>query len=184
MNRPALRFAEVIERLDKLVQEASTAQDEKHKEILLSFVVVKLHDQWNFRSRQIVLESFGRSEEAMTETIRRNWGITVRDKGFEPDWHIPSNTIKAACLLKVPDLTQIQDAIGSVIYIDDIRWTRNAIAHNIPTSFTKYRQMTLSKYQIQDVMPYRLPLETNAETGNSIYEDWCNELGNALRFAL
>lgn len=44
--------------------------------------------------------------------------------------------------------------------------------------------MALEKYLVRDIMPYRLPLETNALTGNLIYEDWCNELEIALQLAL
>ena len=90
----------------------------------------------------------------------------------------------AAELLSVPDLLQIQSAIGAVTYADDISWTRNAIVHNSPAAFSRYERMALEKYLVRDIMPYRLPLETNAVTGNSIYEDWCDELKTALQLAL
>ncbi len=150
----------------------------------MSYIVIKLHDQWNYRSRQIVLQSYGHSETRMIEYLRNNWARRPMDIGWEPDWHIPSNAIRAARLLNVPDLIQIQDALGAVIYIEDIRWTRNAIVHNIPTSFTKYRNMALNKYLLSNMTPFNLPLERNPYTGNSIYEDWCSDLKNALRFAL
>jgi hypothetical protein len=184
VNHAALRFNKILDRLDALFLEASETQDMRNKELLLSYMIIKLHDQWNYRSRQIVLKSFGHSEGRMMEYLRNNWGIRPRDNSWEPDWHIPNNTIRAATLLNIPDLAQVQDALGAVIYIDDIRWTRNAIVHNIPASFAKYRNMTLSKYHLLNAMPFLLPMERNPITGNSIYEDWCDDLKNALRYAL
>jgi hypothetical protein len=106
------------------------------------------------------------------------------DIGWEPDWHIPGNTIRAARLLNVPDLVQIQNVIGAITYIDDVRWTRNAIVHNIPTSFYQYRKMTLSKYHLSSIVPFSLPIEINPVTGNTIYQDWCDEFKYALRCVL
>lgn len=184
MNPPALRFSVVLDRLDSIFLKASSTADMLEKELFLSYLIVKLHDQWNFRSRQIILRSFGRSEGIMMKQLRNIWGRRAMDIGWEPDWHIPNNAIRAGRLLNVPDLVQIQNALGAVTYIDDIRWARNAIVHNIPTSFKKYKAMTLSKYRINNISPCFLPMELNPSTGNTIYEDWCLELKTALRFAL
>lgn len=184
MNRPAQRFMEATERFDGLVQEASMAQDEERKEILLSFVVVKLHDQWNLQSCQIVLESYGGSEQEMREFLQHSWGKKPQSKDWELAWHVPGQAIRAAQLLNVPNFVQIQNAIGSVTCADDLCWTRNAIVHSASTALGRYAGMALEKYLLRDVLPYRLPLETNVATGNSIYGDWCDELGDALRLAL
>ena len=183
MNKPALRFAQVIRKLDSVFREASALVDENRREQLLSYVVLKIHDQWNFRCRQIVFESFGRSEKQMSETLRGRWGRSAMSTGWEPDWHIPDVAIRAARILNVPDFVSIQNALGAVTVIEDVRWTRNAIAHNIPVSFIKFRKMALSKYRIRNVMPYRLILEPNPVSGNTIYEDWCAELVGALQVA-
>lgn len=171
MNHAALRFNRVLDRLDNIFYKASSSVDMREKELLLSYLVIRLHDQWNFRSRQIVLQSFGRSPRKMMNLLRQSWGRRVMDHGWEPDWHVPSNAIRAGRLLNIPDLTQVQNALGAVTYIDDVRWTRNAIVHNIPTSFNKYKKMALSKYQVADISPYLLPMEFNPATGNTIYED-------------
>jgi hypothetical protein len=148
-------------------------------------IVLKLHDQWNYRCRQIVQESFGRSEKMMLKILQAGWSTRrPMNSYWEPDWHIPSNAIRAATILNVPALNQITNAIGAVTYIDDIRWTRNAIAHNIPVSFRKYRTMALSNYHFRDLMPYELPIQLNFSTGQSIYEDWCEQLYIALKNAL
>jgi len=184
MNRPALRFINTLDTLDSLFVECSKVTDEKRRELLLSWIVIKLHDQWNFRSRQIVLESYGHSEKEMMKYLRNNWGKKVMSCSWEPDWHIPGNTIRAAQLLNVPDTTQITNAIGAVTYIDDIRWTRNAIAHNIPTSFSKYQEMALNKYGLRNIPPHLLSCIVNPRTGNTLYEDWCVELRIALSSAI
>lgn len=188
MNRVAIRFKKVLDRLDKLFVEAANTSDADKKEIILSYIVVKIHDQWNYRSRQIVLQSYqshGHSAASMVKYLRDNWATNkTMNNNWEPDWHVPQNTIRAARLLNIPDYTQVKDALGAVIYIDDIRWTRNAIVHNIQASFLKYRKMALDKYYLSNIPPFVLPLERNPRTGNSIYEDWCNDLKNAICCAL
>lgn len=184
MNRPAQRFMEAVERFDRLVQEASMTQDEEKKEILLSFVVFKLHDQWNFQSCQIVLESYGGSEQEMREFLQRNWGKKPQGEDWEIAWHVPKDAIRAAQLLNVPDFVQIRDSIGSVTCADDLCWTRNAIVHSGPVALARYEEMALNKYLLRDVVPCGLLLETNARSGNLIYGEWCDELGGALRLAL
>jgi len=185
MNRVALRFACSIRKLDEIYRKAVFTPDEVDREILLSFLVIKLHDQWNFRSRQIVLESFGKAEGTMTEYLRTHWSNRKpMDIGWEPDWHIPTNAIRAATLLGVPGVVRITNALGAVTVIEDIRWTRNAIAHNIPTSFSKYHSKITRRRSLGALMPYRLPTETNPASGRSFYEDWCDELYNAISIAI
>jgi hypothetical protein len=175
----------MLNRLDVLFREASATAELRKKEILLSYLVIKLHDQWNFRSRQIVQISYGKSEGAMVSFLRDNWSTRRRMSArWEPDWHMPNNTIRAGRLLHIPNLFRLQNALGAVTYIDDIRWTRNAIVHNIPSSFGQYYTMTLSKYYLTNIEPSFLPLETNPNTGNTIYEDWCTDLRTALYIAL
>ena len=184
MNRPALRFMDTLDTLDRLFVECSIMTDLKRRELILSWIVIKLHDQWNFRSRQIVLESYNHSEKEMLEILRQNWGRKVMQCAWEPDWHIPTIAIRAAQLLKVPDISQIRNAIGAVTYIDDIRWTRNAIVHNIPASFSKYQEMALNKYGFRNIPPHLLSCSINPNTGNTVYEDWCVELKIALSSAI
>ena len=181
MNRSALRFEGVLRYLDGLFREASATPDVSRKDLILSYIVIKLHDQWNFRTRQIIQQSYGKSQAKMIEILRMNWSTRKKmDKGWEPDWHIPGNAIRAGRLLNRPNLARVQYALGSVTYVDDIRWTRNAIVHNIPISYGKFRSMSLSKYYIRDIAPSLLPLEINPASGNTIYQDWCDELRNAL----
>jgi hypothetical protein len=184
MNRIACRFNKAIEQLDSIFYEASIETNEKKKEVLLSYLIIKLHDQWNTRCRQIILESYSHSVGRMTKYLRSHWGRRPMNNSWELDWHVPNNAIRAARLLDVPDLIQIQNAFGAVLYIEDIRWTRNAIVHNMPVSFAKFKTMTLSKYFMTNRQPHTLPLEINPHTGNTIYEDWCNDLSSALSYAL
>lgn len=185
MNRSALRFDAVLNRLDALFLEASATAELTRREILLSYLVIKIHDQWSFRSRQIVQMSCGKSQRKMIEFLRHNWSSKrSMNVGWEPNWHIPNDAIRAGRLLGIPNLPQLQYALGAVTYIDDIRWTRNAIVHNIPSSFGRFRSMTLSRYFLSNVKPCFLPLETNPNSGNSVYEDWCADLRAALQIAL
>ena len=185
MNKPSLRFDGVIAKLDTIFRYGNSSLSEVEREKAFSFILIKLHDQWNFRLRQIILLDSKLTEKKMMEILRYSWSNTrTMDRYWEPDWHIASNTIRAGRLLNVPNIIGIQNSIGAVTYIDDIRWTRNAVVHNIPSSFLRYRNMTLNKYNIRNVMPYQLLNQINPITNNTIYEDWCTELSIALKNAL
>ena len=180
MNRVAIRFEAGLKLLDNLFIKAANCTDPKEREILCSFIIIKLHDQWNFRSRQIVLENYGKSETNMIEFLRSNWSRKRMGAGWEPDWHIPANAIRAASLLGVARLADIQNALGSVTKIDEVRWTRNAIVHNIPTSFQKYRTIVRNNYGQVGIAPHDILFLRNSASGKTIYEDWCNELTQAI----
>jgi hypothetical protein len=123
VNRQAIRFKAVLNLLDNLFVKAANCSDPKEREILCSFIIIKLHDQWNFRSRQVVLENYGKPEYSMIEFLRANWGSRRMNAGWEPDWHVPANAIRAARILGVRRLSDIQNALGSVTKIDEVRWT-------------------------------------------------------------
>jgi hypothetical protein len=106
------------------------------------------------------------------------------DKNWEPDWHIPNVSIRAAKILALPNYITLQNVFGAITCIDDIRWTRNAIVHNIPCSYQKYKEMALNKYRITNVEPAYLLQEVNPKTGNTIYQDWCTEIINVLNIAM
>ncbi len=180
MNRSAIRFKTVLNYLDNVFIKASHCTDQKEQEILCSFIIIRLHDQWNFRSRQVVLDNYSKSESCMINFLRSNWGRRQMDVGWEPDWHIPSNAIRAARLLDVKCFSDIQNALGSVTKIDEVRWTRNAIVHNVPTSFQKYRTIVRNNYGEVGIEPHKILFHRNPTTGKTIYEDWCQDLVNAI----
>lgn len=180
MNRPAIRFRSVLNFLDNLFIKTANSNDRKEREIFCSFIIIKLHDQWNFRSRQVVLENYGRSESSMMEFLQTNWGRKRMNAGWEPDWHIPPTAIRAARLLGVRNFIDIQNALGSVTKIEEVRWTRNAIVHNIPTSFQKFRTIVRNNYGQVDIAPHEILFHRSPSTGKTVYEDWCNDLINAI----
>jgi hypothetical protein len=184
MNKPAIRFSSILKNLDCLFKYASNERDVIKRDACLSFITIKLHDQWNFRVRQIILESFGGTQANMIQLLRKKWSVKVMDKSWEPDWHIPNNSIRVAKILNVQNLYSIQSAIGAITCVDDLRWTRNVIVHNIPSAYEKFKKMALDKYGIKDISPHLFILEINKSSGNTIYEDWCKEIFNVLKVAL
>lgn len=100
--------------------------------------------------------------------------------GWEPDWHVPANAIRAARLLGVQRLSDIQNALGAVTKIEEVRRTRNAIVHNIPASFQKYRTIVRNNYGQINIPPYDILFQRNQATGRTIYEDWCDDLLQAI----
>lgn len=185
MNRPTIRFMNAIQRMDVLFRKALRSNNIAIKELFLSSIIVKLHDQWNYRCRQIICECYGGAEGKMLFKLQQAWTNGGRKMGasWEPDWHIPSVSLRAATLLNIRTVNNLQNAFGAVTYVDDLRWTRNAIVHNIPGTFRKYQDMALNKYQIKYISPYEIILQINPKTGNTIYEDWCNEMTISLSSA-
>lgn len=119
----------------------------------------------------------------MLASLRESWATKKMHSSWEPDWHIPANTIRAATLLNVPHIATIDAALGAVTFVDDLRWTRNAIVHNVPMAFSKYRAVALNRYALVNVPPHQFIAETNPISGRSLYEDWCEELSLALELA-
>jgi len=186
MNKPAIRFEQLLRRLDELFRLALRVTRSPYREIFLSLIVVKLHDQWNFRSRQIILFSYKKSEKAMLEYLRKNWKTPrgVMDNSWEPYWHIPRESIRAGTILRIGNLSKVQDSFGAVMCVDELRWTRNAIVHNNPKAFGKYRETILNQYKLKNIPPHEIITYRNPKTGNTIYEDWSHELLLALSAAI
>jgi hypothetical protein len=185
MNKPTIRFMAAIKHMNKLFSYSALETDISKKEAVLSFITIKLHDQWNFRCRQLVLLGYGRTQTEMLKKLRKIWSSSkVMDNNWEPDWHIPSNSIRAAKLLSARNMVSIQNALGSITCIDDIRWTRNAIVHNIPNSYIKYKAMTQLKYGLKNIEPYNLILQYDHHINKTIYQYWCEEILNALKYAI
>src|SRR5205085_3098452 len=111
LEKVSRRFDQYCLGLDMLVAYALKLQPSEPRiaKTIVSFCVIRLHDQWNARCRELVLKSAtGRvltSQGAHLaravrgnplEALRKKWGKKVMDQSWEPDWHIPGTTIRAA----------------------------------------------------------------------------------------
>ena len=165
---------------------------------LISYSVIKLHDQWNARCREIVIKScqggyrtkrgtlLSRSvKENPLDYLRNNWArTTVMGSNWEPDWHIPSNTIRAASLLNVQNLAEIQNALGAITVIDELRWTRNAMVHQLPHTFGQYRLISNNRSLSHITEPANLAIHRDVTSQKLIIDIWEEELTIALNAAI
>ena len=77
--------------------------------------------------------------------LRKTWGRSRMPKSWEPNWHIPGNSIKAASLLRISNITQITNSIGAITVADEMRISRNLICHNIPNIWTQFKAITINR---------------------------------------
>jgi len=120
---------------------------------IISFCVIKLHDQWNARCRELIIKSAMGNYRTLTGTIlskstaiyplqelRNRWSSRrTMDISWEPDWHVPAVSERAARLLNISNYNTVSNAISALTIIDELRWTRNAIAHELPRTYRMFR---------------------------------------------
>ena len=115
------------------------------------YSVIRLHDAWARYCRSLVLVSAQGGMTSLDGTrLRRSVPPDVRPldalkpllpqsqqrrRNWEPAWHIGGQTINAATLLRVVNITSISLALGaSVRQLDELRAVRNYVAHRSPTA--------------------------------------------------
>jgi hypothetical protein len=128
----------------------------------MEHVVIRLHDSFSTSLRSIVLLSargkavtrkgaiIPRSaaisgHSTAMDFLRHNWAHRRMGNAWEPDWFITGNTIRAAALLGVTNLTEITNGLGAGILHEHIRTTRNVIAHSVPNTWQRFRNLQLSE---------------------------------------
>lgn len=63
------------------------------------------------------------------------------DRDWEPHWFVPADAIRAAQLLSVANLAQITNAFGACLAAEEVRITRNVVAHSLPATWFKLRRL-------------------------------------------
>lgn len=168
LARVSLRFDQYCARLDAQISHAISlaSSDPVNANAIVSYCVFRLHDQWNARCRELILKSStGRYTTASgvrvtraakgnpLETLRAKWrsGRGVMDNDWEPDWHVPSTSIRAASILLPSNQRTISDAIAATTMVDELRLTRNAIAHDLPRTHEKFRALQ-TRYSVSQIL--------------------------------
>jgi hypothetical protein len=193
------KLSDTINRAIKL-----SAADSITAKAALCFAVIKLHDQWNYRSREIVLLSCIGNCHTLTGKrlarstilsglceplayLRENWAShTHKNMGssWEPDWHVPSNTIRAASMLRCCNVAEIQNAFGAITIIEDVRNTRNVIVHALPKTFIKYKETQKRHYIGNKVEPIDFVLYRLEGTGPLMIDYWMDQMQQCFKAAI
>lgn len=204
LMRHLLRFREDRRKLEVLIGRAIALRaTEPHVfRAIIENVIVTLHDCWSCRCRDIVLASAvgkyvtknGRQLSRVAalagygkpiEFLRHRWAHNkVMDRTWEPDWFIPQNAIRAAKLLGVANEAELTNGFGASTAPQQLRLTRNLIAHSLPNTWQRFRDLSASL----GVAPLRVPAElaVSFDTGKGMrfVHVWLDELEVSLDLAI
>lgn len=165
---------------------------------VVAFCVIKLHDQWNARCRELILKSalgncltlsgkmLLRSKlTPPLQQLRNTWSPRkVMDVSWEPEWHVPAVSERAARLLNIANYSTIVNAISAVTMIEDLRWTRNSIVHELPRTYRMFRLAQLKRFNPPIYCPSDYAVQRIPGTAILIVDSWMDELKLALRAAI
>jgi len=164
---------------------------------IIAFCVIKLHDQWNARCRELIVRSalgncrtlsgvvLPRSVPVNPLQILRNvWSIHgVMASSWEPDWHVPSVSVRAAGLLGIANYHTVTNAISAVTIVENLRWTRNAVAHELPRTYKMFRSIQAFWFNPPSYCPSDYAIQRVPGTTDLIIDKWMDELKLALKAA-
>lgn len=200
LAKVAAGFERACDRIDSRVTFALALPPEQVlvKRFIVSMCVVKLHDQWNVRCREIILKSaIGRHRtlsgvslhrvvrDHPIERLRRCWSNKKpMDSSWEPDWHMPAVSARAASLLKIQNETTVTNAITAITTIEELRWTRNAIAHELPRSYEMFRKIMSNRVVSGKCCPADFAVRRLENSTDLVIDAWIKELKLALRAAI
>jgi hypothetical protein len=196
----SLRFEQSCNKLEQYITYALGlyATNAEVARLIISFCIIRLHDQWNARCRELILKSaLGNCKTLSGQLLRRTVRIDPLQqlrktwssrKGmphtWEPYWHMPAVTIRAAKLLNLSNYDTIRNAIAAITLIEELRWTRNAIAHELPRTYYSFRLYQSRKFNPPIYCPADYVIQRIAGTPDLIIDTWMNEIKTALKAAI
>ncbi len=117
--------------------------------------------------------------------LRERWALNKKmSRSWEPDWFIPQNAIRAATLLQVGNELQIANGLGASTSPERLRITRNVIAHSLPNTWQRFRQLNNDLGINPIKFPSDLVLSYNPSTTNRYLEDWIVEIELSVAIAI
>lgn len=195
--KEVIGFDRSLTRLAHLIRIAARPRTvDRTREALAEYALLRLHDVWAFRCRQIVLRSavggfvtrgghtISRaanlpSGTAPLDWLRRSWANQKTMKlSWEPDWFLPDNCIRAARLLGTANLASISGGIGASQAAIEVRTIRNLIAHSLPNTWTRYRGLTMPLHGV--VCPNQVILAVDVITGKNQFSRWASDFRASL----
>jgi hypothetical protein len=168
---------------------------------VVASVVISVHDLWASAARSVVLQSAtgntitrtGRHLPRVTtlcgyngpmDFLRSNWSSKRMARSWEPDWFIPQNAIRAATLLRVANEMEITNGFGASTAPDPLRITRNVIAHSLPNTWQRFRNLNNQMGMSPMKSPADFVLSFKPRTGSRYIQDWIDEIEIAITIAI
>jgi hypothetical protein len=103
---------------------------------------------------------------------------------WEPQWYIPAAAIRAAGLLGVANLVQITNGLGASTAAEEVRITRNVVAHSLPATWSRLHQLEQSLGHTGRESPSDFAVLRFQRIGARHIEKWIAELRACLRVAV
>jgi len=192
LNHVLRRFESCCTKVEALINEAIAVQNTNQRAFSTysAQVVIKLHDFWTTHCRQLVIYSCRGGCSTLTgvvlsrspvlhscadpiEWLRRNWSGSGRmGRSWEPDWHVPSQCLRAAELLRIANYGTVFNALSAVLVTDQLRFTRNAIVHSLPVTYSRFREMEVQLGFSGKIHPLEFIYYRNSGSGNMLVDDW------------
>ncbi len=165
-------------------------------EAYLAHAIIALHDAWAFRCRAIVLRSalggartvsgrvLPRVHARPLEWLRNHWGRKAMSANWEPDWFIPATAIRAASILGVGNVNQITIGLGTLTSAEEVRITRNVVAHSLPATWKRLCNMERALGHTGRESPSEFAVSRYQRVGARYIEKWISELKICLHTAV
>ena len=200
LTKISIRFEEACSAIDRRLAFALQLRslNADIAKAIVAFCVIKLHDQWNARCRELVLRSAIGNCVTLTgivipksaisspmQMLRNKWSNNrTMDFSWEPDWHVPNNTERAAKLLGITNYPTVVNAITAITLIEDLRWTRNSIAHELPRTYKMFRQCQQMRFSPPNYCPSDYAIQRIPGASHLVIDSWMDELKLALKAAV
>src|SRR5207253_2583370 len=161
LTRHLLRLRKDRQKYDRLLTRALQLRgaEKEISDALIERVVIGLHDSFALAARNIILDSATGKNVTRTgrqlmrtaalvgfasplDFLRHRWAHNKKmPNSWEPDWFMPDNSIRAATLLQVANEVEITNGLGALVSINRLRATRNVIAHCLPNTWKRFRDL-------------------------------------------
>jgi hypothetical protein len=103
---------------------------------------------------------------------------------WEPDWYLPDQCLRAARLLGIANYATVFNALSAVLVTDQVRFTRNAVVHSLPVTYSRFRAMTARLGFGVNVSPLEFMYCRLGGTGPMLIDSWISELQLCIAAAI
>lgn len=198
LYRIRLAFESDAEQIAAAVRMGLAQTDPIDQRSQIEWAIVRLHDAWAFRCRQLVkwsavggsLTRSGvvlaratnlQSRESFIAAVRRHWTPNkVMGKQWEPKWYDPGEATRVCSLLGVQNSNEISMGLGASAFCDEVRIVRNAVVHSLGNTWGKYRTLKAPQPLLDPPHTYATAFSS---TMRSRINDWISDFRDALTVA-
>jgi hypothetical protein len=198
------RFDSRIQDVNSLLVYAISIEHSEHIlfQALSAYIIISLQNIWASCCRQLVVYSSYGGYTTLTglilpraasfsgfsdpvDWLRYNWSRSKKmNRSWEPDWHIPTQCSRAAQLLCIPNYTTVLNALSAITIVEQLRLTRNAIAHSLPVTYSRFRNLSTFMGFSRNISPEDIIYLRIGNTGPLIFDHWISEMRLCIAAAI